>query len=302
MLRLSSILSVFLTLSLASPFPAHSSSTSKNGSSPQRKPPSKFFNYSSTSEDSSQEKDGSLHGSPRKRPSPERSESDDDSSLVDYAITSGFKRIAIESPKNDASDSSEEPLVSFGGVPDFYQEKLRIIEHREQTRVLFVGVHTGVPELAFLDTYFVDHTYSPNQIELSVYDPVKNRPLSDETSYLIDSRGVDVNLLDSPKYESRGFQKDHYDLIIWVGPTFDDSLSDTSRLVETFVKKGRSLLNDNGKIFVVQNILAKNFSNITQIDGASVMEGTILLPGRETLKGKLLPDDRRDHVIMFEKF
>ncbi len=309
MSKLFRILSLFLSLSLVSaPFASASGvwqESTPGRKTAEQKPRSKFFNYSSSSDDSSLSAGEDYpEESSRKTTSPKRAYSDehsDEFSPWGSFLASPTKRPTLESAQNSPSDS-DDGTVRFLYSPNSYQEKKRVIEERKQTRVLFVGVNTGVPELDFLNSYFEGHTYAPKEIELSVYDPVKNRPLSEAGSYLIDSKGVDVNLLDSPKYEARGFQKNHYELIIWIGPTFDESVAETPRLVEQFVKRARLLLHDEGRIFVVQNILAKNFSNISEIDGAEIMDRTVLLSGRETHRGKLLPEDRKDHVIRFHKW
>jgi hypothetical protein len=165
-----------------------------------------------------------------------------------------------------------------------------------QTKVLFLGVMNGVPEKDFVKKIIEGHfhrQYSAQEILLTSYQEAPAEfALLNKSDY---STREYVNA--TALHTDARFKNQAFDFIVWIGPTNDDDLSETSSLVEAFFQSARKVLSANGFVAVVQSLDTPNFRGIISINAPLQYLGRISLEERTQTKGKSLVG-RKDDVFI----
>lgn len=160
--------------------------------------------------------------------------------------------------------------------------------------VLFVGVQNGQPEMDRVEQMFPGQQVN---VHVSAYGAGNAPGVADQGSYTVTNyENVDGTNLDGAFGED-GEQL--FDAVVWIGPTNNENLAQTSETVGNFVESAGSVLQPGGAVVVVQNLGTPSFRPILQLEGAQLV-GQAQLEGREmTHHNQQNLENRNDHVVQF---
>jgi hypothetical protein len=134
---------------------------------------------------------------------------------------------------------------------------------RPRPRVLFMGVIDGGPELNF-----IQHLRLPSCIaHFTSYGPAPQSLLRLHGRTYLSAEIVVEQNIDATQLLTH-YPLQRFDAVVWIGPTNDETLSETPNLVQLFVTSAGRVLTPRGVVFVVQDIKTPNFRRILTLPGA----------------------------------